>query len=121
MLCRAKASSVSQVGLDAATDSVLFFPTGGVSFCSGVDAPAVRWANRRLHRRHSFTRLLTSPRAHCKEPFETGHTLVSRYCTLVYAQTRSYQDTARRLAIDRRTARAKVDQAWLREIGGNGR
>jgi hypothetical protein len=37
MLCRAKASSVSQVGLDAATDSVLFFPTGGVSFCSGVD------------------------------------------------------------------------------------
>src|SRR5207244_1334364 len=64
MLCRAKASSVSQVGLDAATDSVLFFPTGGVSFCSGVDAPAVRWANRRLHRRHSFTRLLTSPRVH---------------------------------------------------------
>src|SRR5207247_257881 len=37
MLCRAKASSVSQVGLDAATDSVLFFLTGGVSFCSGVD------------------------------------------------------------------------------------
>ena len=41
MLCRAKASSVSQVGLDAATDSVLFFLTGGVSFCSGVDAPEV--------------------------------------------------------------------------------
>src|SRR5437773_12400417 len=37
MLCRAKLSSVSQVGLDAATDSVLFFPTGGVSFWSGVD------------------------------------------------------------------------------------
>src|SRR2546425_2063776 len=37
MLCRAKLSSVSQVGLDAATDSVLFFLTGGVSFCSGVD------------------------------------------------------------------------------------
>ena len=41
MLCRAKASSVSQVGLDAATDSVLFFVTGGGSFCSGVDAPEV--------------------------------------------------------------------------------
>src|SRR5262249_13082086 len=41
MLCRANASSVSQVGLDAATDSVLFFVTGGVSFCSGVDAPEV--------------------------------------------------------------------------------
>ena len=36
MPCRANASSVSQVGLDAATDSVLFFVTGGVSFCSGV-------------------------------------------------------------------------------------
>ena len=41
MLCRAKASSVSQVGLDAATNSVLFFLIGGVSFCSGVDAPEV--------------------------------------------------------------------------------
>jgi len=41
MLWRANPSSVSQVGLDAATDSVLFFVTGGVSFCSGVDAPEV--------------------------------------------------------------------------------
>jgi hypothetical protein len=41
MLCRAKASSVSQVGLDAATASVLFSFTGGVSFCSGVSAPEV--------------------------------------------------------------------------------
>jgi hypothetical protein len=32
MLCRAKASKVSHVGLDAATDSVLSFFTGGVSF-----------------------------------------------------------------------------------------
>jgi len=41
MLCRAKTSSVSQVGLDAPTDSVLFSFTGGVSFCSGVSAPEV--------------------------------------------------------------------------------
>src|SRR5262245_22286800 len=41
MLCRAKTSNVSQVGLDAATPSVLFSLTGGVSFCSGVDAPEV--------------------------------------------------------------------------------
>jgi hypothetical protein len=41
MLCRAKASSASQVGLDVATNSVLFSLTGGVSFCSGVDAPEV--------------------------------------------------------------------------------
>lgn len=37
MLCRANAPSVSRVGLDAAADSVLFFLTGDVSFCSGVD------------------------------------------------------------------------------------
>jgi predicted RNase H-like HicB family nuclease len=41
MLCRAKASRVSRVGLDAATDSVLSFFTGGVSFWSGVGAPEV--------------------------------------------------------------------------------
>jgi hypothetical protein len=41
MLCRAKASSVSQVGLDAAPHSVLFSLTGGVSFRSGVGTPEV--------------------------------------------------------------------------------
>ena len=50
----------------------------------------------------------------------TADELLRRYCTLVYAQTRSYQDTARRLGIDRRTARAKVDQKWLGELGGEG-
>src|SRR5262245_14544726 len=50
MLCRAKTSSVSQVGLDAATPAVLFSFMGGVSF-PGVSAPVVRWStNRRLHR-----------------------------------------------------------------------
>ncbi len=51
----------------------------------------------------------------------TADELLRRYCTLVYAQTRSYQDTARWLGIDRRTARVKVDQAWLGEIGGESR
>src|SRR5437763_15008627 len=37
MLSRANASRVSQTGLAAAADSVLSFPIGGVSFCSGVD------------------------------------------------------------------------------------
>src|SRR5262249_40125756 len=64
MLCRANVSSVSQVGLDAATDSVVFSLTGGVSFCSGVDAPEVLDANRRLHRLHSFTHLPTLPQCH---------------------------------------------------------
>jgi transcriptional regulator with AAA-type ATPase domain len=42
--------------------------------------------------------------------------LLRRYCTLVYAQTGSYLETARRLGLDRRTARAKVDAAWLGEL-----
>ena len=42
---------------------VRFFLTGGVSFCSGVVAPAVLTANRRLRRPHSFTRPLTLPLA----------------------------------------------------------
>ncbi len=43
--------------------------------------------------------------------------LVARYCTLVYAETRSYQETARRLGLDRRTVKAKVDPELLRGGG----
>jgi len=39
----------------------------------------------------------------------TADQLLTRYCTLVYADTGSYQETARRLGLDRRTVRAKVD------------
>lgn len=39
--------------------------------------------------------------------------LLSRYCTLVYAQTRSYEETARRLGIDRRTVKARVNEKLL--------
>jgi DNA-binding NtrC family response regulator len=39
--------------------------------------------------------------------------LVRRYCALVHAQTGSYQETARRLGIDRRTEKDKVDAARL--------
>ncbi|MBM4266713.1 MAG: sigma-54-dependent Fis family transcriptional regulator [Deltaproteobacteria bacterium] len=35
--------------------------------------------------------------------------LVSRYCAFVYARLGSYQETARRLGLDRRTVKAKVD------------
>src|SRR2546425_2836085 len=42
---------------------VRFFLTGGVSFCSGVVAPAVLTANRRLHSPFSFTRRPTLPLA----------------------------------------------------------
>jgi hypothetical protein len=50
MLWRAKASSVSQVGLDVATRSVLFPSMGGVSFPGVVSAGGSLVANRRLHR-----------------------------------------------------------------------
>ena len=37
--------------------------------------------------------------------------LLRRYCTLTYNKTRSYEETARRLALDRRTVKAKVTGA----------
>ncbi len=40
----------------------------------------------------------------------TAEQLLARYCALVYAETRSYQETARRLGLDRRTVKSKVDQ-----------
>jgi len=46
----------------------------------------------------------------------TASDLLTRYCTLVYAQTGSYEETARRLQIDRRTVKAKVDEALLERL-----
>ena len=46
----------------------------------------------------------------------TADQLVSRYCTMVYRRTGSYEETARRLGIDRRTVKAKVDAALLRRL-----
>ncbi|HEV8584415.1 MAG TPA: sigma 54-interacting transcriptional regulator [Methylomirabilota bacterium] len=48
----------------------------------------------------------------------TADELLRRYCTLVYEQTDSYQETARRLELDRRTVRDKIDDALLRELRG---
>ena len=45
----------------------------------------------------------------------TAEALLSRYVTLVYARTGSYEETARRLEIDRRTAKAKVDAKLLNQ------
>lgn len=41
----------------------------------------------------------------------TADELLRRYCTLVFQDTGSYEATARRLKLDRRTVRAKVDPA----------
>jgi hypothetical protein len=44
--------------------------------------------------------------------------LLRRYCTLVYAETGSYSETARRVGLDRKTAQRKVDPAWLGALRG---
>ncbi|HEX6210489.1 MAG TPA: sigma-54 factor interaction domain-containing protein [Methylomirabilota bacterium] len=46
--------------------------------------------------------------------------LLRRYCTLVYDQTGSFQETGRRLGLDRRTVREKVDRRLLAELRGEG-
>jgi transcriptional regulator with AAA-type ATPase domain len=42
--------------------------------------------------------------------------LLRRYCTMVYAQTGSYEETARRLKIDRRTVKSRVDAGMLERL-----
>jgi len=61
-------------------------------------------------------------RAEFLEAVETGalsaDALLRHYCTWVYAQTGSYSETARRLGLDPRTARDRVDPAWLAALQG---
>lgn len=46
----------------------------------------------------------------------TAEELLWRYCTMVYAQTGSYEETVRRLRIDRRTAKSRVDGELLVQL-----
>ena len=46
----------------------------------------------------------------------TADDLLRRYVTLVYSRTRSYEETARRLALDRRTVKSKVDAGLLEKL-----
>ena len=43
--------------------------------------------------------------------------LLRRYITIVYGRVRSYEETARRLGLDRRTVKAKVDAELLAKLG----
>ena len=47
----------------------------------------------------------------------TAEELLGRYVTIVYSRTRSYEETARRLGLDRRTVKAKVDSGLLERLG----
>jgi transcriptional regulator with AAA-type ATPase domain len=42
--------------------------------------------------------------------------LLARYTALVYHQTGSYEEAARRLAIDRRTVKARIDRGFLADL-----
>ena len=42
--------------------------------------------------------------------------LLSRYCTIIYAQTGNYAEASRRLGIDRRTVKSHVDERLLGEL-----
>jgi DNA-binding NtrC family response regulator len=46
----------------------------------------------------------------------TADEVIRRYSTIVYAQTGSYEETARRLQLDRRTVKSKIDPELLEQI-----
>lgn len=50
----------------------------------------------------------------------TADELLRRYCTLVYAQTGSYEETARLLQVDRRTVKSKIDPQFLAHLRPTG-
>ena len=45
--------------------------------------------------------------------------LLSRYATVVYSQPHNYEETARRLGIDRRTVKSRIQSELLRELEGS--
>jgi transcriptional regulator with PAS, ATPase and Fis domain len=51
----------------------------------------------------------------------TAEEVLCRYCTLVYAQTGSYVETARRLQLDRRTIKSKIDLQLLAQLRQEGK
>ena len=46
----------------------------------------------------------------------TADELLQHYCTLVYAKLGSYEQAARRLQIDRRTVRSKINEELLAQL-----
>jgi transcriptional regulator with AAA-type ATPase domain len=46
----------------------------------------------------------------------TADELLTRYCTLIYAQTGSYEQSAEHLNLDRRTVKSKIDEGLLKRL-----
>jgi transcriptional regulator with PAS, ATPase and Fis domain len=46
----------------------------------------------------------------------TADELLSRYCTLIYAGTGSYEQAAQHLKLDRRTVKSKIDEEFLQRL-----
>jgi transcriptional regulator with AAA-type ATPase domain len=46
----------------------------------------------------------------------TVNELLSRYCTMVYRETGSYEETSRRIGLDRRTVKNKIDRELLSRL-----
>jgi transcriptional regulator with AAA-type ATPase domain len=61
-----------------------------------------------------------SPMDKIRDDFQAGRLtadeLLSRYTTIVYRQTGSYEETARRIGLDRRTVKAKLDRQLLSRL-----
>ncbi len=47
----------------------------------------------------------------------TADELLRQYCTLIYSEVGSYEESARRLGLDRRTVKAKLDENLLERLG----
>ncbi len=56
--------------------------------------------------------------AEVKDTKLDAETLLRRYATLVYFRTGSYLGAARRLGLDRRTVKARVDPEYLERLRG---
>jgi DNA-binding NtrC family response regulator len=74
-----------------------------------IDSPEVSWLTSRrgpVDPLETFWREAQGGRL-------TADELLSRYVTIVYSRTGSYEEAARRLGLDRRTVKAKVDNVFL--------
>jgi len=65
-----------------------------------------------------------NPRTQLASEFAAGRLpaedILNRYCTIVYASSRSLEQAARELGLDRRTVKSRIDQELLARLSGDG-